>query len=314
LRPSLRRVRPFHLAAGALTTTASLGAAALAAAQADTQSAPVPMIVSDAHLHFGQKLVASGQMAAATGRRVQLQFQPNGGAWTVLAQAPVGSDGRYRVAAKPRTSGVVRVVTAPDGTVASVASQQASGAQPVTVAARIVTRHRNVDVLGGHRGVLRGRVLPGVAGRTVTVATRRHGAWRTLGHARTHAGGRFRLVVHARGTGSSPLRVAFAGDGANTGTHRRAGRLNVYRPSLASWYSLSGGHLACGGTMTAGTLGVANKSLPCGTMVTFRYRGRSVRVPVVDRGPYSGGREWDLSAATARALGFGGVGTVWATA
>ena len=66
--------------------------------------------------------------------------------------------------------------------------------------------------------------------------------------------------------------------------------------------------------MTAGTLGVANKSLPCGTMVTFRYHGHTVRVPVIDRGPYSGAREWDLSAATAHRLGFGGVGTVWTTA
>jgi peptidoglycan lytic transglycosylase len=273
------------------------------------------MTVSDASLHFGQKLVAAGQLTPGdAGRNVELQFQAPGGAWTTLAQAPVAGNGAYRVAGKPRTSGAVRVVTAPAGTIAAAASGQASGAQPVTVAARIVTRHHNIDVLAGHRGVLRGRVLPGVAGRTVSVAARRHGHWRTAGHARTHAGGRFRLAVHARGTGSSPLRVTFRGDGANAGTQRRAGRLNVFRPSLASWYSLNGGHLACGGTMTSGTLGVANKSLPCGTMVTFRYRGRSVRVPVIDRGPYSGGREWDLSGATARALGFGGVGTVWATA
>jgi hypothetical protein len=303
------------VAAGALTTTATLGAAALAVAQADAPSAPVPMALGDPTLRFGQKLVATGQLTAAdAGRRVQLQLQPNGGAWTTLAEAPVGANGAYRVAGKPRVSGAVRVVTAPTGAVASAASERASGAQPVSVAARILTRRHGVDVLHGHRGKLRGRVLPGVAGRTVTVQARRHGAWRTLGHARTRHGGAFAVAVHARGTGSTPLRVRFDGDGANGAAARRAGRLNVYRPSLASWYSLNGGHLACGGTMTSGTLGVANKSLPCGTMVTFRYRGHSVRVPVIDRGPYSGGREWDLSGATARRLGFGGVGTVWATA
>jgi hypothetical protein len=303
------------VAAGALTTTATLGAAALAVAQADTPGAPVPMVLADPKLHFGQHLIATGQLTPAdAGRRVQLQLQPAGGAWTTLAEAPVAPNGTYRVAAKPRVSGVVRVVTAPTGAVASAAAERASGAQSVTVAARIVTRRQGVQVLSGHRGRLRGRLLPGVAGRTVTVESRRRGHWRAVGHARTHHGGRFTVRVRARGTGSTLLRVTFDGDGANGAAARRSGRLNVYRPSLASWYSLNGGHLACGGTMTSGTLGVANKSLPCGTMVTFRYRGRSVRVPVIDRGPYVGGREWDLSGAAARRLGFGGVGTVWATA
>ena len=61
----------------------------------------------------------------------------------------------------------------------------------------------------------------------------------------------------------------------------------------------------------SGTLGVAHKSLPCGTRVTFRYRGRSVTVPVVDRGPFVGGREWDLTSATKQRLGFGNLGRIW---
>jgi rare lipoprotein A len=75
----------------------------------------------------------------------------------------------------------------------------------------------------------------------------------------------------------------------------------------------SEGSLACGGWLTSATLGVANKTLPCGTLVTLRYDGRTVRVPVVDRGPYVAGREYDLTEATKRALGFEGVGEVWAT-
>jgi rare lipoprotein A (peptidoglycan hydrolase) len=47
--------------------------------------------------------------------------------------------------------------------------------------------------------------------------------------------------------------------------------------------------------------------------VTFRHRGRVVRVRVIDRGPYVGGREYDLTAATARRLGFAGHGPVQAT-
>jgi rare lipoprotein A (peptidoglycan hydrolase) len=52
-----------------------------------------------------------------------------------------------------------------------------------------------------------------------------------------------------------------------------------------------------------GTLGVAHKSLPCGTPVTFYKGGRFVTVPVIDRGPFHRGVAWDLTAATARKLG-----------
>ena len=70
---------------------------------------------------------------------------------------------------------------------------------------------------------------------------------------------------------------------------------------------------ACGRTLSSGTVGVANKTLPCGTKVTVRYRGRSVRVPVVDRGPYVAGREFDLTSATKQRLGFQGHGYVLTT-
>ena len=105
------------------------------------------------------------------------------------------------------------------------------------------------------------------------------------------------------------------GPGADTSVRHDLGRLNVYRRAAASWYGpgLFGSHLACGGCLTPGTLGVANKSLPCGTKVTLRYRGRSVRVPVVDRGPYVAGREYDLTSATKARLGFRGHGYVLAT-
>jgi rare lipoprotein A (peptidoglycan hydrolase) len=35
---------------------------------------------------------------------------------------------------------------------------------------------------------------------------------------------------------------------------------------------------------------------------------------VIDRGPFVGGREWDLTPATKAKLGFGSTGTVWSTA
>ena len=92
-------------------------------------------------------------------------------------------------------------------------------------------------------------------------------------------------------------------------------RLFVYRPGQASYYGpgFYGNRTACGQTLTPGTLGVANRWLPCGTRVTFRYHGRTVTVPVIDRGPYHGSRIWDLTYATKRKLGFGSTGVVWST-
>ena len=47
-------------------------------------------------------------------------------------------------------------------------------------------------------------------------------------------------------------------------------------------------------------------------MVKLRYHGHSIRVPVIDRGPYVAGREYDLTEAVRDRLGFPGVGTVLA--
>ena len=44
-----------------------------------------------------------------------------------------------------------------------------------------------------------------------------------------------------------------------------------------------------------------------------RYRLQHIRVPVVDRGPYVAGRDFDLTYATKEALGFGDTGEVWST-
>jgi rare lipoprotein A len=48
----------------------------------------------------------------------------------------------------------------------------------------------------------------------------------------------------------------------------------------------------------------------CGTKLRLRYRGRTVSARVIDRGPFAGNREFDLTAATKERLGFGSTGTV----
>jgi rare lipoprotein A (peptidoglycan hydrolase) len=82
-----------------------------------------------------------------------------------------------------------------------------------------------------------------------------------------------------------------------------------WKTASASWYGpgLYGNTTADGTLFTADTWCVAHKTLPFGTVVQIRYGGKTVDVPVRDRGPFTPGREFDLSAAVARSLGFSGV-------
>jgi hypothetical protein len=81
---------------------------------------------------------------------------------------------------------------------------------------------------------------------------------------------------------------------------------------LATWYGpgLFGNQTACGKTLTRHTMGVAHRTLPCGSKVVLRYKGRFVRTKVIDRGPFANGAKWDLTQATAESLGFESTGDV----
>jgi len=74
---------------------------------------------------------------------------------------------------------------------------------------------------------------------------------------------------------------------------------------IASWYGpgFYGNRTACGQTYTPEIIGVAHRTLPCGTPVVLEYRGHTMTVPVIDRGPYIAGRTLDLSNATHLAMG-----------
>ena len=163
-----------------------------------------------------------------------------------------------------------------------------------------------LNVLEGHRVRVVGVLRPVLVHEPVALQARDRGHWHTVARTRTGARGHFVLRLVPRAPTTIALRVATP-EGS-----RRLGLLNVYREVDASWYG-GGGSLACGGELTSSTLGVANKTLPCGTLVTLRYDGHTVRVPVVDRGPYVEGREFDLTEATKQALGFAGVAEVWST-
>jgi hypothetical protein len=90
--------------------------------------------------------------------------------------------------------------------------------------------------------------------------------------------------------------------------------ITLYRRAKVTWYGpgFYGKKTACGQKLKRATLGVANKSLPCGTLVDLYYNGATVTVPVIDRGPFRPGTSYDLTAATAQAIGVTATATIGA--
>ncbi len=166
-------------------------------------------------------------------------------------------------------------------------------------------------VLSGNGVAVHGKVRPAGRHRVKLVF---RGADAAVLTTTTKANGAFALRWSSRRTGNYAVR-AFGVHGRRTrGSVSPPRRLTSYRYADASYYGpgLYGNGVACGGTLMPGTMGVAHKTLPCGTEVKLRYRGRTVTVPVIDRGPYVAGRDYDLTEAVKERLGFPGVGTVLA--
>jgi rare lipoprotein A len=76
------------------------------------------------------------------------------------------------------------------------------------------------------------------------------------------------------------------------------------KAQIATWFGpgFYGQKTACGQTMSPVIVGVASRTLPCGTLVLVNYKGHRLTVPVIDRGPYSNGATWDLTRGAASAL------------
>jgi rare lipoprotein A len=178
------------------------------------------------------------------------------------------------------------------------------------VSARFAVRPRAFEALGSEVVHVRGHLLPVFSGSLVRLEGLFGGHWRPLARTRTGPHGGFIVRYPTNGMGGQHrLRLLFRGNRFARLAHAGAGTLTVFSPMVASWYD-DAGDTACG---FHAYYGVANKSLPCGTKVTFDYHGRTVTATVDDRGPFVAGRDWDLNQNTAGALGFGGVDTVWAS-
>ena len=309
-RGTLRKSRLMHAAVGA-TIVAGPASAALADTAPDLQAR-----LATHRLRYGQPVVVEGRAPSSDGgQAVALDFAPTGHAdWRPIASGHINPDGTFRLSAPLHNSGSVRVTMSPASAppvTAAAASAATSSTAPahVAVTAAVRTRRRSRQVLGAGSIVVRGELVPRVGNHRILLQGWRGGRWITLARRRTRSDGAFRIRYRPSALGHEALRVRFPGDSGNAATSSRAGSVTVLHPTVASWY-YDAGTTACG---FHAYYGVANLSLPCGARVSFSRGGRTVTAVVDDRGPYVGGREWDLNQNTAAALGFGGVGSVWSS-
>ena len=93
--------------------------------------------------------------------------------------------------------------------------------------------------------------------------------------------------------------------------HRAAARAIVsIENGYATWYEGDGLRGACGESLVG--LYAASRTLPCGSRVTVRYGGRSITVPILDRGPFGDtARIIDLSPQAFSALAPLGSGVIY---
>jgi rare lipoprotein A len=191
---------------------------------------------------------------------------------------------------------------------AATGSTTAAAQAPAPPAASVMKASMAHHALVGSKLKVKGALFA-PAGSPITVQQAKGRGWHTVAHTKTGARGRFATSFRAHSLGGVKVRVK----GPNGATRQM--KATVYRKAAASWYGpgFYGHRTACGGTLSAGKLGVANKTLPCGTKVRLRYRGRTVTAPVIDRGPYASGRDYDLTPATKNRLRFGSTGTVWSS-
>src|SRR4051794_5885701 len=117
--------------------------------------------------------------------------------------------------------------------------------------------------------------------------------WRNVASARADATGAYTARWRPNHIGPTALRAILHTTAAPL-------RITVYKPAVATWYGpgFFGKQTACGQVLAPDVQGVAHRSLPCGTQVAFSYNGRSIVVPVIDRGPYGvAGGGWGLTHA-----------------
>ena len=293
----------------ALAVALVLATAAPALDGAPESSGEKEPVIEDApaRVSFNAAATIRGRLSESLpGDELALERSRPGSDWRIIATETVDEEGRVQFDLEGlRRSSAYRLSYSDEVT----GEYSPSEAVRIRVRPRLAFRVRPPDVLRGGSVSVRGTLYPKAPSRRVLVQQRVDGGWRSMGWAAVRDG-RFSYSFTARHGGYRRIRVRFFGDGSNTPARRRRA-LRVYRRTLATWYGpgFYGRRTACGQRLTTETLGVAHRRLPCGTKVSLLYRGRTVTVPVIDRGPFTSA-EYDLTSRTARRIGFSGKTTI----
>ena len=247
-----------------------------------------------------------------------------------LARTPHGSNGinggaglggNSPAANTPSSPAPATPTTRPAGTAAQVV--HLSGV--VNASGDGITLTASASGTQNHPLTISGESPASDAGATIDIEVAKPGAttWSQVATATIGSGGLFK--AHWTPTASAQLElravlasgVASSSGGGSGGSglgsaSTAAGAIEtapitipIFRNAVATLYGPGfwGHHTACGERLTRSTLGVASRTLKCGTRVAVFYRGREITVPVIDRGPFANGASWDLTTATAKALG-----------
>ena len=158
---------------------------------------------------------------------------------------------------------------------------------------------------------------PSAAGKTIEIERSGHQTgwtWAATTHATVASDGSFTAVWPANHIGRFAIRAVITSAHAQAATITPTMTITVYRSAIATLYGpgFYGHKTACGQKLTPGMIGVANRTLKCGTKVSIYWNGKTLLVPVIDRGPYANHADWDLTEATAQALGMDGTETIGA--
>ena len=170
------------------------------------------------------------------------------------------------------------------------------------------------SVVAGALAVASGDMPSADAGRTARLQVQVQAgiSWSTVARGPVGPTGAFVIAWRPRRTGELTLRAVSAGPGskvastaASPATATSDTTLSVYRQVVATWYGpgLYGQRTACGETLSRSIVGVAHRTLPCGTPVSLTLAGRTLVLPVIDRGPFGTAATLDLTHAAAEELG-----------
>lgn len=196
-----------------------------------------------------------------------------------------------------------------------------SRAQPANVT--VTASGNGITLSTRASALLRDRLrFTGSAGRSAagaTIEVERRGRetnwqWAPTAHGTAGAHGHFSAIWPTNHIGRFAIRAIIKRSGAGVAAASPSLTVTVFLQSIATWYGSGswGSHTACGKVLHRSTLGVANRTLPCGTRVALYYNGKTITVPVIDRGPYANHADWDLTEATHRALGTPGIAKIGA--